>query len=214
MIKALFFDFDGTISDAKDVAYESMTRVLEEYNYEFDEKKLSVLMGSKVEIILKKLNLDVKDLKGVRRKFYKYLTKAALDGGIRPCVSLRPLCKLKKNYPLIVVSNSEGNFLRASIGKLKLNELFKDIYGAEKFRKKDEILKKLFKKMKIEPSEAIYVGDRFSDIDYAREAGCVAVAIHNRCSWSDLKTIKKEKPDYIIKNFNELKKLVNELNRV
>ena len=214
MIRALFFDFDGTISDAKKIAYESMVQVLNEYNYNFNEKKLSVLMGSKVEVILEKLNLKIKDSNIVRKKFYKYFTKAAVDGGIKSCVSSKPLWELKKDYQLIVVSNSEGSFFKASIKKLKLDGLFRNIYGAEKFKKKSEILKKLFKKMKIKPSEAIYVGDRFSDIDCAKEAKCVAVAIHNGCSWSDLKTIKKKKPDYIIKSFVELKQLIEKLNRV
>ena len=211
MIKVIFFDFDGTISDAKEIAYSSMVKVLEEYGYKFNEQKLRKLMGSKMQVILKKLGLKIKDLDVVRKKFYKYLTKAALDGGIKLCVSLKPLWELKKNYPLVVISNSETHFLKASIKKLKIRGLFNKVYGAEKFEKKDEILKKLFKKMKIKPSEAIYIGDRFSDIDYARKAGCVAVAIHNKCSWSNLATIKKEKPDYIIKDFKGLKKIIDSI---
>ena len=73
------------------------------------------------------------------------------------------------------------------------------------------MLKKLFKDMGIKPSEAIYVGDRFSDIDFARKAGCIAIAIHNKCSWSSLAKIKKEKPDYIIRDFRSLRKIVREL---
>ena len=89
-----------------------------------------------------------------------------------------------------------------------MNGLFKEVYGAEKFSSKDKLLEKLFRKFKIKPSEAIYIGDRFSDVEYAREAGCVAVAIHNKCSWSDLKTIKKEKPDYLIGDFRGLKRIL------
>ncbi len=39
-------------------------------------------------------------------------------------------------------------------------------------------------------------------------AGVVSVAIHNKCSWSNLDTIKKEKPDYIIKDFRGLRKIL------
>ena len=63
------------------------------------------------------------------------------------------------------------------------------------------IFQKLIKKMKINPSEAIYIGDRFYDVEFAREAGCVAVAIHNKCSWSSLARIKKEGPDFIVRDF-------------
>ncbi len=211
MIKVIFFDFDGTISDAKEISYLSLVRVLKEYGYKFNEGKLRELMGVKMQFILKELGLEVKDIEVIRKKFYKYFTEAALAGGIKLCVSMKPLWELKSNYPLIVISNSESYFLKASIKKLKIKGLFKKIYGADKFERKDDMLKKLFKKMKIKPSEAIYIGDRFSDIEYAREAGCVAIAIHNKCSWSNLATIKKEKPDYIIKDFRGLKKIVSSI---
>ena len=213
MIKAIFFDFDGTVSDAKKIAYDSLVKTLDEFGYEFDRKKALRLLGSRMQIIFKELGLEDKNLYNVRKKFYKHITEAAVGGGIKLCVSVKPLWDLKRDYPLIVVSNSEGSFLKASIKKLGLEGLFKKVYGAEKFLHKDEMLEKLFRKMKIKPSEAIYVGDRFSDIEYARDAGCIAVAIHNKCAWSSMELIKKEKPDYIIKDFYGLKKIVRKLEK-
>ena len=210
MIKVIFFDFDGTISDAKSIAYNSMIRALEDFGYNLDGEKLRKLMGTKMHLILKKFGLGAIEVQKVRKRFYKYFIKAAVDGGIKPCVSLRPLWEMKKEgMPLVVISNSKTSFLRASIKTLKIRGLFRKIYGSEKFKAKDDLLRKLFKKFKVKPSEAIYVGDRFSDVEFARDAGCVAVAIHNRCSWSTLKLIKKEKPDYIIKDFRGLRKIVN-----
>lgn len=209
MIKAIFFDFDGTISDARKISYDSMCQTLEEFGQDFDSKKLKELMGIKTKFILKELGVKVKDIESFREKFYKHFTKAAVDGGIKLCVSVKPLWDLKeKKIPLIVVSNSKTSFLRASIKRLKINGLFDKIYGEDSFVSKDKILKKLFREMKIRPTEAIYVGDRFSDIEFAREAGCVAVAIHNMCAWSSLTQIKKEKPDYIIKDFIGLASII------
>ena len=163
MIKVIFFDFDGTISDSRKIAYLSMVKVLDENGYEFDEKKLLELMGSKMQVILKDLNLKTKDLEIVRKKFYKYFIEATINNRAKPCVSLKLLWKLSKDYPLIVVSNSETSFLKTSIKKLKLKGLFKEIYGAEKFTKKDKMLKELFKKFRIKPHEAIYIGDENLD---------------------------------------------------
>jgi phosphoglycolate phosphatase-like HAD superfamily hydrolase len=211
VIKAIFFDFDGTISDAKKIAHNSVVKVLDEFEYKFSDKKLRDLMGIKMHLILKGLGVPVKDVEKVRKRFYKYFTEAAVAGGIKPCVSLNSLWELKKDYPLIVVSNSKSSFLKASIKKLKLKGLFKKIYGADNFSSKDDLLERLFRKMKIKPSEAIYIGDRFSDVEFAREAGCVAVAIHNKCSWSTLAQVRREKPDYIVRDFYGLKKIVRSL---
>lgn len=208
MIKAIFFDFDGTVSDAKEIAYLSMVRTLEEYGFDFSERKLRKLMGSKVHVILKELGLNVDELEPLRKEFYKHFARAIVDDGVKSCVSLKPLWELKKDYPLIIISHCETSFLKTSIKELGIGGLFKKVYGAEKFGDKDEILRDLFKKMKIDASEAIYVGDRFSDVVYAKKAGCVSVAINNRCSWSTLKEVKKEKPDFIIKDFRGLRKIL------
>lgn len=211
MIKAIFFDFDGTISDAKGIAFESAVKTLDEFGYKFSEGKLRKLMGTKMHIILRELGVPVKDVEKVRKRFYKYFTEA-VDGGIKPCVSLKPLWEMKRDVPLIVVSNSRTSFLRASIKELKLKGLFKGVYGSEKFKFKDDMLEKLFRKMGIKASEAMYVGDRFSDVEFARDAGCVAVAIHNKCAWSSLAAIKREKPDYVVRDFRELRKVVVDIN--
>jgi len=213
MIRAIFFDFDGTISDAKGIAFESMVKTLDDLGYEFDKNKMLKLLGEKTHIILSKLGIEPKNLQDVRRRFYRYFKKSALAGGIKLCVSVKPLEELRdEGYPLIVVSNSQTSFLKASIKKLGIKGLFKKVYGSEKFGTKDELLKRLFKKMGIKAEEAMYVGDRFSDVEFARDAGCVAVAIHNKCAWSSLAVIKKEKPDYIVRDFRGLRKVVGECN--
>jgi phosphoglycolate phosphatase-like HAD superfamily hydrolase len=209
MIKVVFLDFDGTVSDAKRIAYDSFVRTLDEFGYEFDDRKLRELMGTRMGEMLGELGIG--DVGKIRRRFYKYFTEAALSGGIKPCVSLKPLREMREDYKLVVVSNSRKSFLRASIKVLGLKGLFDGVYGVDGGRSKDVILRKLFRKYKVKASEAIYVGDRFSDVDYAREAGCVAIAIHNKCSWSTLAKIKKEKPGFIVRDFYGLKRVLKKL---
>ena len=210
--KYLFFDFDGTISDAYDISYESLKKTLDDFGYKYEKTKLKKFLGNRMETIFNKLGLDNLKIKKARRRFYGYFKKAALNGGIKLCVPIEPLFELKKKgCKLIIVSNSETSFLKASIRKLKINGLFDKVYGADKFTTKDILLEKLFRKYKIKPSNAFYVGDRFSDVEFARKAGCVAVAIHNKCSWSSLSSIKKEKPDYIIKDFGELERVAGRI---
>ena len=208
MIKAIFFDFDGTISDAMEVGFDAMVRAFEDFGFEFNKKELRGLLGIKIHLILKEMGLETKNAVKVRNRFYKYFIEGIKGGEIRPCCSLKPLWELKKDYPLIVVSNSDKKALKASIRVLGLEGLFEGSYGSKNFSSKDKILKKLFRKMKIRPSEACYVGDRFSDIDFARKAGCIAIAMHNKCSISSLAQMKKEKPDVVIKNFYELRKFL------
>lgn len=212
MIKAVFFDFDGTISDARKIAEASLVLTLDEFGFEYDRKVAFELLGIRMRFILKGLGLDDKDIDKVRKRFYEHFTRLALGGGIRPCVSLRPLWEMRKELPLVVVSNSKKSFLLASIKALKIEGLFSGVYGAERDLRKNDVLGRLFLKMGIEAWEAVYVGDRFSDVSFARKAGCVAVAICNRCSWSTLKDIKREKPDFIVRDFYSLRRVINSIN--
>jgi phosphoglycolate phosphatase-like HAD superfamily hydrolase len=213
VIKAVFFDFDGTISNTRKIAEDSLVLTLDEFGFEYDKEKAFELLGIKMRLILKKLGLRGNDVEKIRKRFYEHFTQMARDGGIGLCVSLKPLWEMKKDLSLVVVSNSDIDFLTMSIKTLKIKRLFSEVYGAEKNCKKNDILRKLFRKMGIKASEAIYVGDRFSDVVFARKAGCVAVAIYNKCSWSTLNEIKRERPDYVIRDFYGLRRVVKEIDK-
>jgi phosphoglycolate phosphatase-like HAD superfamily hydrolase len=145
MVKYIFLDFDGTISDAHSIGFKSMVRVLDEFEHEFDRVKLLELMGEKMEVIFKELGLNPGHLDSAQRRFYKYFKKEAVGGGIKLCIPVEPLWELKKQgYRLIVVSNSETSFVKLSSKKLGIKKLFYKIYGAEKFETKEELLKKLY----------------------------------------------------------------------
>jgi phosphoglycolate phosphatase-like HAD superfamily hydrolase len=205
--KYIFFDFDGTICDAREAGYQSFCRVMDEYGCRADKKLILSLMGTKLEHMLKAVGLNPGHIDSARRKFYSYFKKEVIGGGIKLCVSIKPLWELSKEYNLVLISHSETPYIKKAIIKLKLKGLFKKIYGAEKYGSKDKLLVKLMKKYKLDPKKTIYIGDRYSDVEYAKKAGCVSVAINNSCAWSDIKTIRKVNPDYIIKDFHELKKI-------
>jgi HAD superfamily hydrolase (TIGR01549 family) len=209
MIKAIFFDFDGTISDTHSFISKTFIELLEKEEYFIDKSKINHLIGEKVEFIFKSIGIT-KEINYLRKKFYASLENNKTK--LTPCVPLRPLRLLKKKYLMIVISNAETSFAKFSARKLKVDSLFKEIHGAETFKSKDEIMKRLFKKYNLNPKEVIYIGDRFSDVEYAKKADCWAVAIHNKCSWSSKKLIKQEHPDFIIKDFSEVEKVIRKIN--
>ena len=213
-IKAIFFDFDGTISDAKKIAEESLAETLNEFGYSAKIREARKMLGTKMPEIFKKLSIDLSIIKKARKFFYKQFTKKAKQGRIKLCCSVQPLEELKKQkIILLVISNSETSFVKTSAKILKVKKLFEKIYGAEKFSTKDKMIEKIQKKYNLKPYEIAYVGDRFSDVEYARKAGVLAIAIYNKCSWSTKKQLLKEKPDFIIKNFDDLKKIVGRVNK-
>ena len=211
MIKAIFFDFDGTISDTRGFVSKSIINFLEKEEYVFDKKVVVPMIGARMDEIFGKIGIR-EGTDFIRNKFYKHLLGEIRKSKLKLCVSVKPLHDLKKRHLMIVVSNSDTDFIKKQAKILNVESLFREIIGAEGFKTKDKIILDLLKKYKLNPKEVIYIGDRFSDIEYAKKAGCISVAIHNKCSWSTKKRILAEKPDFIVKDFYGLKKVVEKLN--
>ncbi len=213
--KYIFFDFDGTISDACSLTYEVLGNIFDKHEFKYSKKKLHGLMGSKMQIILKDLGIDRRKVNEIRRMFYDSLVEPFYLKKLKLCVSVNPLWDLKKEgYKLIIVSNSEKKFLKASIKQLGLNGLFYRAYGADGFITKDIILRKLLRLYHLRGGKTVFVGDRFSDITFAHRAKMIGVAIHNKCAWSSLKRVLREDPDYIIEDFKGLKKIIEKEKKI
>ncbi len=213
MIKYVFFDFDGTISDARKLAYDKWEETFDELGFSYSKKKLHHFIGAKTVKILQGTGVPKSKLGAVRKTFYKKFIAGATKKNLKLCVSLKPLYQLKEDgYKLVVLSNARKKYLTTSIKNLGMGDLFCGVYGSRPNKTKDKILRKLFRKYKIKAKEVVYVGDRFSDIEYAHKAHCHAVAIHNKCAWSTKKEILAEEPDFIISDFKGLKELVEKLN--
>ena len=211
VIRAVFLDFDGTILDTKKMAEDALVLTLDELDLDYDKVEAFGLLGTKMRLILNKLGLKKSRIEFGRELFYKHYINGIVKTGARPCVPLKPLYRLKKNFSLIVVSNSDVKFLNAAIDKMKIGDLFDEVYGAENGKSKDDVLADVLAKKGLMAEEAVYVGDRFSDVRFGKKAGMKTVAISNSCSWSSLKELWKERPDFVVGNFLELEKVVNSL---
>ena len=166
-----------------------------------------------MDVIFRELKLPKKDMGAIRNEFYERMIKSIKKNGTRTCSSIDPLRELKKEYDLVIVSNSEMRLIDISMKKLGIRKLFKEVCSAEMFSVKNVELKKLFRKYGMKSRESIFVGDRFSDAVFAKKAGCISVIVHNRCSWSTLEEVLQVRPNFIVKDFEELAKVVKKIYR-
>ena len=108
----------------------------------------------------------------------------------------------------ILVSNSLKEFILPIIKQFRLKSCFKEFYGAEDFSEKPAFIKGYLKKNKIKKENCYYIGDRVADVRIAKKVGCKSVIIAGKCAWNSRKELLKEKPDFIISNIKDLKKIV------
>ena len=217
MIKAVIFDCDGTIYDNKGVGDTGNIKGIERT---FQELKIKAKLPEKKDI-LKRCGMPNPDFfvglipdkyfKSAYPLAYKYtleeITKLVMakkgelfNGTVKTLKALK-----NKSLKLGLVTNCEKDYIRALIDTYSLDRFFDLIMSVEEINgDKGDLIKIGLKKLGIKPKEALVVGDRKSDCDAAKKAGCKSVAVtYGYGSAQELK-----EADYKINNLNELSEII------
>jgi len=192
MVKAVFFDFWGTIVEAG--VYPSpvkqVKRILRiresfpEYIVKFEEcfmKKPFLNLKQGFEEVAKSFGIkpredQIDQLVGLWNK-QKLLAEPYPE-------TIETLEKLKKKHKLVLVSNTDCFALEPVLEKYKLAEFFDEIilsYKEGYLKTEKGLFEKALKKLKIKPEEAVMVGDSIaSDMRGAENAGIKGILIDRR----------------------------------
>src|SRR5579884_2984879 len=176
VIRALIFDFDGTIADSFEVFVRSIEIVLKREPFTASEiKELRQYsmpeVGKKLNI--KKWQLPMLVIKG-RREVDRHMDDVTVFKGIPEM-----LADLSGHgHKLYIVSSHAPAGIQAFLDKHQLSQYFSGIYGNVSLLGKAKTLKKLQRQHGFTNSECIFVGDEVRDIQAARKAGveCIAVS--------------------------------------
>lgn len=112
-------------------------------------------------------------------------------------------------FKIAIASNRPTEFTGIILSHLKIKKYFDYVLCADKLaqgKPHPEILLKIIKKLKVSPSDVIYVGDMAIDVKTAQAAGIRPIAIIGGSS--PLGEIKKARPFRIIKSLAFLKKIL------
>ena len=196
MIKAILFDFDGTLSDRYGAAYEMYRWYLKQMMPEEDENSLSfeakvqqcliydeygtIDRGHVLEQIKKKWvkDLDIEKWKDVwYSNFFRYQR-------------LMPDCEnvlnlLKEKYKLGIITNGPETSQMAKVKALGMDVFFPVVVVGGAFGKQKpdvSIYQYTAQQLGVKPEECVFIGDTFStDIYGALSAGMQAVMMcHDR----------------------------------
>jgi phosphoglycolate phosphatase len=174
-VKAVIFDFDGTIADSFEVFVHAIEVVLK--RKPFTASEIKELRQYSLPEVMKKLNikkwqLPMLVIKG-RREVDRHMNDVTAFEDIPEM-----LAKLSENgYKLYIVSSHAPEGIQTFLDKYSLGQHFSGIYGKVSLFGKAKTLKKLQRKHGYANTECIFVGDEVRDIQAARKAGidCIAV---------------------------------------
>ena len=207
-IKAVIFDFDGTIADTYDAFVEIVNNLAEEFGYKpVEQSELAHYKNLSSREIVKQSEIPLVKIPFILRR-----VKLALRDKIKclkPCQDVAPfLMKLKESgYSLgIVTSNTQENVL-IFLENNGLSNLFDFIYCGNTLFGKHKVIEKALQNYQLTTAEVVYVGDETRDIFAARHSHVKVVAVG--WGFNSPEILLKHQPHAFISHPQELFKILD-----
>jgi len=179
-IKAVLFDMDGVLIDAKEWHYEALNRALAEYGYTITRQEhLTTYDGLPTRVKLNKLTQD----KGLPASLHDIINQKKQEYTVEIAKELckpRPiheyaLSKLKsEGYHMAVGSNSIRGTIELMIGRANLTKYFDFMLSNQDVTKPKpdpEIYQTAMKRMGLQPQECLICEDNKNGIAAAIASG-------------------------------------------
>jgi HAD superfamily hydrolase (TIGR01549 family) len=206
-IKAVIFDWDGTLIDSNKAIYKTYSECLKRLKLpKLSLSKFKILYESDYRRFEVKIGITPDKRKISDRIWLEFYDKQKLN--LFPGIK-KILMKIKNYYLLGLVTGGSLKRIKEDLRRHELDNIFDVVITGDDCSKKKpdpEPLINCIKKLGIEPKNCIYVGDMDGDIIAAKKAGMVSVAV----SWGCLNgsELKKINPDCVVKSLDELEEII------
>lgn len=211
-VRAIFFDFDGTIADTLDEFVNIVNRLAVEFGYPVaTPETVERLRNLSSKEILKVSPVPIWQIPFLIRRLKKELG--------REIQFLTPICGIKTTLQQlksrgiqvgILTSNSKENVARF-LQENGMENLFDQIYAGSSILGKDKILRKILRQENLQPEELVYVGDETRDVDAARKSGVYAIAVG--WGFNSPRALATHHPDFLVREPRELIEVIEYLKR-
>ena len=206
VLKAVIFDVDGVLIDSFDANLEFFQNVFRKAGYKIPSKNeyqniFHLTMGDVLKFFIKGIDKEeFKRILSVAQKTSYPINKFKLPENSREIIK-----KLSKKYKLALVTGRTKRGVNDYLDFSKTKNYFKVIVHFSHYKNPKphpESLLIAVRRLKIEPSEAIYVGDALTDMQAARAAGMKFILFSKR---------KLKGTDYKADSFKKLLSLIEKL---
>jgi len=210
-IKALIFDFDGTIANTLPYTFSKIIELvkklkLKDFKEEEIIEKIRFLSPQEIfshfSISWLKMPLIIWEVKRAQKDLYNKMDKIKIFPGIK-----KLLKELKKKGIKIYIysSNLKKNIIKF-LEKEKIDQYFENVYVGRNLLGKDKDLISILKKEGLKTDEVYYVADEIRDALACQKAKIKMIGV----SWglAGERGLTKTKVYYLIKKPDEILKLV------
>ncbi|UFU00703.1 HAD family hydrolase [Radiobacillus kanasensis] len=181
-MKAIIFDFDGTLADTLPVCFYGFRKAFDHYDKRAltDEEIIGMFGPTEADIIRK--NLQHKDKEEAVELYfdvYKHKHEELVPKNNEIAALLEEL--KQKGFKLGMVTGKARRSLEISLQKLDMQGIFDiTITGddVELAKPDPEGLNKALQTLEVSPNQAMFIGDSNADIQAGSDAGVMTVGVH------------------------------------
>ncbi|MFB2980783.1 HAD-IA family hydrolase [Microseira sp. BLCC-F43] len=210
MLKAIIFDFDGTVADTFDTIVAISNRLALEFGYkQAAPEEIEQIRNLSSREIIRQSGVSIFKLPFILRRLKNELNNEISRLNPLPGID-EALSELKmQGYRLGIITSNDRENVMLFMEKNKLQELFDFIYSGANIFGKSRVINRFLKQANLTPEEVIYVGDETRDIEAAKRSQIKMIAV----SWGfNSKTVLAEhNPDFLIHHPNELIQVISTL---
>jgi len=211
MIKAVIFDFDGTLIDNMHMHYQSFVKAIEGKK-KIDPTDLYMLEGGDVfsitSTLVSDLNLNDYEIQKIIDRKHDIYKEQVKDMKMRP-EAFRLIRKLRKlNYKIGLATGSPREVVDINVSPEDFR-LFDHVTTSNETRKPKpdpEPYLKCAKGLELKPEECVAIDNAPLGIESAKSAGMICIGLLSTVTREDMK-----RADFIIESLKEAEDIVKKL---
>ena len=206
-IKSVIFDWSGVLSSDWDATFHVANEILELRGREkMSKQEFRKMYELPWMNFYKKINLPIDpewEYAEWKKRFPKYYSLIKpLPHGKETLEWLK-----EKGIKSIILSSHNQTLLEKELEEYGYKDLIDAVDGSNNGKR--EKIHDLMKEHEIEAGGTLYVGDMCHDVETAKHAGIISVAVLS--GYDSKKKLEAAKPDYILNDVGELPRLIQDL---
>ncbi len=216
IIKAVIFDFDGTLADTLPVCFYAFQAVFKEFdNLEITSEEIKAMFGPSETGIIRGNLLNKNSDKAIELYYEKYSEKHLEVVPDNEEINDLLLNLKSAGYKLGIVTGKARRSLDISLRCLNMNDLFDVIVTGDDVdipKPHPEGINKALTQLNIESSEAIFLGDSDADILAGKQANIHTIGVQWLPNFQSLEF--SVQPNQIFSSINEFKQSFTKITEV